>query len=217
MTIASCRCTSEGTGRFFSRQSARYVKKFRKKGLAKEQRLLFHGITTEPVDGKSILDIGCGVGGLHISLLEKGASSASGVDMSEGMLSAARGLARERGLDGRTRYLQGDVALLADSVPPADIVLLDKVVCCYEDLPGLLDASLRKCREVFALSFPRNHQAFFFRSAMILGRLFRCSFHPYWHDWGAMLDLIRQRGGREIYRGSTLAWSVRVFDVSAAG
>src|ERR1041385_7221784 len=102
-------CTSvQGTDKFFSNQSKRYLKKFRKRGLAKEQTFLVEGIELSSIAGKSILEIGCGVGGLHLTMLRHGADSAVGIDISEGMLEGAKQLSSELGLNERTAYHLGD-------------------------------------------------------------------------------------------------------------
>ena len=48
------------------------------------------GVRKEPFASKEILDIGCGVGALHITLLHEGAAAATGIDISEGMLQQAK-------------------------------------------------------------------------------------------------------------------------------
>ena len=88
----SC-CTSNscsGTNIFFSRWSKSFAKRFRKKGLEKVQRYLLEGIRLEPVKDRHILDIGCGVGALHLTLLQEGAILATGIEAAEGMLEKAK-------------------------------------------------------------------------------------------------------------------------------
>jgi SAM-dependent methyltransferase len=208
-----CRRPLQGTDRFFSKQSRRYLKKFRTAGLAKEQRLLFEGIVLSEIRDMAILEIGCGVGALHLSLLKRGARSAVGVDIAEGMLEGARTLSREYGLETRTRYLLGDFVGLEQTVAPADITLLDKVVCCYEDVGALLGASLAKTGNIYALSFPRSNpiSRLFIAFASAMGKLLKWSFHPYWHDWPALTERIRAAGFLQTYRRTTLFWDVRVF------
>ena len=60
-------------------------------------------------------------------LLCDGAQRATGVDLSAGMLAAAREAAARHGLADRTTYLHGDFVQLAEQLPRADIVILDKV------------------------------------------------------------------------------------------
>ncbi|MBI3005045.1 MAG: methyltransferase domain-containing protein, partial [Ignavibacteriales bacterium] len=88
----------EGTNKFFSRWSKKYAKRFKKGKLEKVQQHLLEGVRTEPVASKEILDIGCGVGSLHMTLLAEGASKAIGVDISEGMLDQARKFSEQRNL-----------------------------------------------------------------------------------------------------------------------
>src|SRR6201997_3426166 len=47
----------------------------------------------EPVEGKSVLDVGCGPGHYSITLAQRGAARVGGIDFSDGLL----GLAREHG------------------------------------------------------------------------------------------------------------------------
>ena len=59
--------------------------------------------------GSVVLDIGAGVGAVHLALLEAGASRAVDVDASRDDLAAAREEAARRGLDDRVEYQYGDV------------------------------------------------------------------------------------------------------------
>jgi len=203
-----------GTDKFFSRQAKRYLKQFRKRGLAKEQRYLLEGILSTTIEGKAILEIGCGIGALHLTLLKQGGLSAVGIDISEGMLEAAGQLSRESGFENRASYLNGDFAAISDKVGPASIVILDKVVCCYEDLYDLLNKSLAKCGGVYALSFPRPNAMIrmFFNLPILIGTLFRWSFRPYWHDWEKMVQRIQGAGFKQVYKRDTMVWTVRVFE-----
>jgi magnesium-protoporphyrin O-methyltransferase len=204
----------QGTDKFFSRQARRYKKQFVKRGLAKEQRLLAEGIGLSPLAGKSILEIGCGVGGLHLTLLQRGAQSALGIDVSEGMLREARGVATDLHLEEKAAYRLGDFVGMSDSVGEADIAVLDKVVCCYENLDELLARSLSRARSTYAVSFPRPN-AFIhllFSIPIFIGRILRWSFHPYWHDWIAMTSRIEREGFRQIFRKQTFFWDVCVFE-----
>lgn len=206
-------CAQQGTNRFFSRWSKNYCKRFLKKGLAKEQRLLIEGIRQESVTSKTVLDIGSGVGALHLSLLQHGAVSAVGVDIAEGMIEKARQLAREMGLTERTRYIVGDFVELNGEVPPSDITLLDKVVCCYENVYNLVEHSTAKTKAVYALTFPRDYLPVrvLFRTQIFIAQLFRFSFRPYWHDWPKVCRAIETKNFEETYRNKTLLWEARVY------
>jgi magnesium-protoporphyrin O-methyltransferase len=203
---------SAGTGRFFSRRARHFRRRFRRRGLDRIQRLLVDGIAAAPIKEASILEIGCGVGGLHLALLARGAGCAVGVDISEEMIRHARELARDMGMNDRTAYIAGDVVVLAPELSRLDIVVLDKVVCCYEDLPRLLDVSLGRAERTYALSYPRGMTRWGFAALALLARILRWSFYPRWHDWAAMLARIQHEGFSPRFSADTLFWSVRVFE-----
>jgi magnesium-protoporphyrin O-methyltransferase len=203
----------EGAGRFFSRRAKRFRRKFDRKGLSREQALLVDGLTESSVAGNSILEIGCGIGTVHQTLLGKGASAATGIDAAEGMIEQAKVLARDLKNADRTTYLQGDFMEAAGAIPPADITILDKVFCCYGNVNALVDASLGKTLRAYAVSFPRATLpvTLVFRSMAALGTFLGWSFHPWWHDWQAIVATIRRAGfGREYHR-TTFVWDVYVF------
>ena len=206
-------CSTQGTNKFFSRWSKTYLKRFRKKGLAKEQNYLVEGITQQPIVSKTILDIGSGVGALHLSLLERGAASATGIDLAEGMIEKAKQLAKEMGLDARARYFVGDFTALNGEAPLSDITVLDKVVCCYEDVDMLVEKSTSKTKELYALSFPRDFLPvrIMFKTQIFVSKLFGFSFRPYWHDWEGICRNIQSYGFDETYRNRTIVWAIRVF------
>ncbi len=64
-----------------------------------EVRRVVHGID---LAGRSVLDIGCGVGGIDVLLVEQlGAGHVTGVDVEDTVLADARRRAARHGLDGR--------------------------------------------------------------------------------------------------------------------
>ena len=205
--------TSSGTAAFFSRWSKRYAKRFRRGGLERVQKYLIEGIKRDSILGCSVLDVGCGVGQLHLALLKEGAVRSVGVDLSEEMIREARRFAGELGVSDRTEYLSGDFAQLSPTIPESDITVLDKVVCCHEDLDGLVRTSTGKTKRVYALSYPKENLMMkgVFKGQIAIAKLFRWSFRPFWHDWDRMKSLIMNQGFRLEYEKSTVAWQVLVF------
>jgi hypothetical protein len=45
---------------------------------------------------------------------------------------------------------------LAADLPPADIVTLDSVICCYPYLPAILGAAMRPGPRLVGLTYPRD-------------------------------------------------------------
>jgi SAM-dependent methyltransferase len=119
-------------------------------------RELIEVVRREGVDGARLLDIGAGVGAVHISLLEAGALAAIDIDASSEYLATARSEAERRGLAGRVEYRHGDVVELADELEPAEIVTLDSVICCYPFLEPLLAAATRSEPRLVGITYPRD-------------------------------------------------------------
>ena len=119
-------------------------------------RELIEVVRREGVGGARILDIGAGVGAVHLTLLEAGAADAVDVDASREYLSVARDEAKRRGLQDRVQHHFGDVVELADELPPAGVVTLDSVICCYPYLEPLLAAATASAPRLVAITYPRD-------------------------------------------------------------
>ena len=193
--------------------SACFDRQYKKHGLEKIQHYLLDGLRSELPSGSTVLDIGCGVGALHLTLLQEGASGAIGVEISEGMLEKARRHAMDLGMADKTIYLLGDVVDRESEVRESDVAMLDKVVCCYPDPGALLSTSLRKTKHLLTITHPRNNflAAVLFKSHIALARLFRLSFYPFWHDWEALHESIVSRGFELLHARSTPVWQARVY------
>jgi len=62
----------------------------------------------EPVQGKSVLDVGCGPGHYSITLAQRGASRVVGIDFADGMLQIAGEHARKVGVADRCKFMVAD-------------------------------------------------------------------------------------------------------------
>lgn len=111
---------------------------FRKKGLGKRDRMLAEQIVRRGVQGASVLEVGGGIGGIQIELLKAGAAHTTDVDIAQGYVQAARELAQSLGYGERAEHRALDFAQEAGAVEPADVVVLNRVICCYPDMPALV-------------------------------------------------------------------------------
>lgn len=86
------------------------------------------------------VSIGCGIGGLERSLIEEGITSdVTGVDVSETILTAARGIALDRGMP--IRYVNADArAFLREHRAAFDGVFFHQSMHHFDDLDDLIDA-----------------------------------------------------------------------------
>jgi SAM-dependent methyltransferase len=132
-----------------------WKKQARKKGVARiVTRSLLAGLEEAGLHRRTVLDVGCGIGDLSIEAVGRGAQSAHGFDLSEKAVREARVLALERGVQDRTAFEVGDAAQL--DLPAADVVVLNRVFCCYADANGLLERSLAAAGSVYAFTIPRS-------------------------------------------------------------
>ena len=117
-------------------------------------RALIEALRAGGIDGQTVLDVGGGVGAVHHALLRSGAASAVDVDASRAYVATARAEAERQGHADRVRYLTGDFVALADDVGPADLVALDRVICCYPDMAALVGRSAALARRRYGPRLP---------------------------------------------------------------
>jgi SAM-dependent methyltransferase len=82
-------------------------------GLFRKSMRLRYARTLEgcdPIEGRRVLDIGCGPGHYGIALARRGAAEVVGLDFAEGMLRLAARQAAEAGVAGQCRFIRGDFA-----------------------------------------------------------------------------------------------------------
>ena len=132
----------------------RELEAYRRRGATGDTRRLIDALRAEGVEGMAVLDIGGGVGAIGHELLADGATRITNVDASRAYLAAARSEAERRGLGDRADFRHGDFVELAGDIGSADIVTLDKVVCCYRDWPALVGASVERARHLYGLVYP---------------------------------------------------------------
>lgn len=62
----------------------------------------------DPIEGATVLDVGCGPGHYSVALARLGASSVCGVDFAPGMIELSRRHARQAGVEDRCRFETAD-------------------------------------------------------------------------------------------------------------
>ena len=203
----------DATRRFFGKEAAKYGRSFERKGPDAAQRALIGLVEREGGARGDVLDVGCGVGPVHLSLLSKGVGHATGVDVAEPMLQEARRQAERVGLTDRVDYRVGDFVALAADLPDADLAVLDKVVCCYENVDAIVDVSMAKTHRLLAMSFPRDTRISRLVIRIVIGctKLFGGGFHPFLHDWRRMGQRIVDGGFELAQSARTVAWQINIY------
>jgi 16S rRNA G966 N2-methylase RsmD len=152
--MPSC-CDSRGCDGFFNRRFARRVaKRYRKRGLDKTAQRMVAFLEQRGIEGATVLEVGGGVGEIHIELLKRGADRAINLELSPAYDDEARRLLAEAGLEGRVDRRLHDIATDPDAIEPADVVVLHRVVCCYPDYERLLAVAAVHARRQLVFSHP---------------------------------------------------------------
>lgn len=141
----------------FNRQKAEAdLADYRKNGAGGTTKRLLDALKPAGVAGLTLLDIGGGVGVIQHELNAEGVTRVTGVDASSAYLQAAQSEAERRGYRSNAVYLHGDFVALSEQVDPADIVTLDRVICCYPDVDALVSAAAARADRYLALAYPRD-------------------------------------------------------------
>jgi len=206
-----CACTIGNE--FNERQARRELATYRRRGPDQTTSWLIDGLVARGVTGLTVLDIGAGVGAVHLQLLKDGAASATDVDGSPAYVVAAREESALQGLGDRVSYLVGDFVTLAREIPPADVVVLDRVVCCYPDMAALVKQSVARARQSYGLVYPRDTWWIRAGAGALNGfaRLTRQRVRAYIHRTIDVDGIVRAAGFEPRFRRTTLFWQVAVY------
>jgi SAM-dependent methyltransferase len=209
----AARTDVNGLGRLFRGPVvARERRRFERRGLEARQRALLREGAPERV-----LDIGCGVGALGLTCLARGSRHADFVEVSPAYLAAARELAQQRGVMDRATFSPGDALTL--ELAPADLVLLDRVVCCHPEGPALLARAAALSRGALAFSYPAPSLPARLGGWLLNGvmRLLRHPYRFFLHDERALLGAASSSGHRLASSSRHGIWQVRVYRRGSRG
>ncbi len=216
--MTSCQC--EGIEACFNpRLAAQELNHYRRKGAAKSTRRLIAALEAEGVAGMTLLDIGGGVGAIPHALLRDGVNTATTVDASTAYLDVARDEAQRRGLSDRMRFEHGNFVELAPDIPPADIVTLDRVLCCFDDMTALVSASAARATHLYGLVYPRAFWLLraFTRIHAGFARLMGNQMRFFVHAPAAVDAIVRGQGFERRFYDTVGLWQVIVYARSSSG
>jgi len=211
--ILSC-CQCQGCDSQFGIEHAeKDLKRYRKRGPDVTTRLLLDALKTLGLQGATLLDVGAGIGVLHHELLSAGARSAVHVDATDANVHVAEQEATRQGHRERVVFLRGDFVDLAPEIDTADIVTLDRVICCYSDMEQLVDASAVKARRLYGAVYPRERWVLKLWIAVenLARRIRGNPFQTYIHPIRAIDRALERNGLRPSLVRDTFAWRVAVY------
>lgn len=207
-------CQCKGVEMMFNQKSAvRELKQYRRKGPNRTTQMLIDALKTEGIEGMTLLDIGGGVGAIQHELLSAGVRSAANVDASAAYVAVAKEEAERRGHAGLVSYYHCDFIQLAPEIAPADIVTLDRVICCYDDMQALVGLSSARARNMYGLVYPRDTWWMKIRVAIenFVYRVVRNPFRSFVHPTEQVDAVVRSSGLRRRLYLKTFLWQVVVY------
>lgn len=145
------------------------------------------------LEGKTVLDVGCGSGPYVVEALRRGAAAVTALDPADGMLDLTRQKVREAGFENRTKLVRG--LFPGPKLEPHDFAIVMGVLDYVEDSATFLRELRPLVRETAAISFPSRH---WFRTPIrkVRYKLRRCPL--FFYDGDSIERLARGAGWSRI-------------------
>lgn len=211
MALTGDCCSPKGYRWIFSERSARAeAKRYRSGGLDSTSRRIVEFVKAQGIEGRTVLEVGGGIGAVQLELLKAGASRAVSVELTPTYEEVALELAKEAGLADRVERKVMDFAQANGQVEAADIVVMNRVICCYPDMPKLAGAAADHTRQLLVMSFPRN--AVWMQVGLGIANFFfwatRREFHVFLHAQPGIIATAEQHGLAPILDQRGVLWTV---------
>jgi len=204
-------CAAE---RQFGRESAeRDLRRYRRRGADAVTKLMLAQLRRWPLKNKQLLNIGGGIGVINAELAADGIAGTTLVEASSAYLDVARRELQSRYGARSTEFLLADFARISDTVADADVITLDRVVCCYPDAEGLLRGAAARARQLLAFSYPQDR--WYMRMITAIQNFFRWmkgnAFRTFVHSPQQMSAVLERAELVRAGTQGTLVWAVDLY------
>lgn len=210
--MTSCQC--EGIEAQFDEENAESdLDDYRKDGPSKVTKVLIDTINHLGVEGLTLLDIGGGVGSIQHELIRAGVEKVASVDASSAYLAAGKKEAERQGHAEKINFKHGNFVDIGPKLNPADIVTLDKVICCYDEMQTLVNASLKLAKKIYGVIFPIDFWLFKVGVNVLnfFGRLFHNPFQIFAHPTVEIEKIIKSNGFKRNFYKRMGIWQVILY------
>lgn len=192
---------------------AKELRHYRRRGPDKTTSMLTGALKEAGVQDLTLLDIGGGLGAIQHELLASGVTAATDIDASAAYLAAAKSESERRRFAERITFQHGNFLDMAEHLDPADIVTLDRVICCYPEMEKMVGLSAARAKKYYGLVYPRD--SWWMRIEVIIENLFyllqRNPYRAYIHATEAVEAQIIGKGLKRRFHKQTLAWQVVLY------
>jgi len=214
--VSSC-CRPGDYDKVFDEKHARTkAREYARRGLNGDARRVVDLVRSRMSPGYSLLEVGGGIGEIYLELLRDGAARALNVELATQYESVASELIRERGLGDRVERRLGDFVRDADGVPPADVVVMNRVVCCYPDADALVSAAADHARQLLVITIPVDR--WYIRRGLAIANFLLAlrgnTFRGYAHATASILSTARRHTMRPIEHRRGFIWQLIAFERS---
>lgn len=189
------------------------LRQYRLKGPRKETKILINALKSLGIDGYTVLDVGGGFGALCFELLKAGVNSAVNVEASSAYVDDAREEAAKQGYSDQLTLIQGDFVSIENQIKPADIVTLDKVICCYDDMSSLVQTSVKKAIKFYGVIYPRSK--WWVKLVIWIENFFRKirgnNFRVFVYSTKEVDRIVRENGFKKVFIRELIVWQIVVY------
>lgn len=214
-----CNCCEMENNTFGEDRAKADIKEYLRRGPANQTKLILEAVRSLGLKGVALLDIGGGIGTIHHELLDDVASEATHVDASSAYLKEAKVEAARRAHTEKVQFIHADFTDVASDLPQADVVTLDRVVCCYPDFRSLLKAAAGHSRKAVALTYPR--ETWYMRVGMAVANFFQRlrndPFRIFVHPVAEMETLFKAEGFVKTSIRRLFVWEMALYQKEANG
>ena len=208
--MSSC-CKPGDYDKVFDEKKARSkASDYARKGLTSHARHIVEFVRAKNPPGYTLLEVGGGIGDLQLELLGTGATHATNVELATQYESVASGLIHDRGLDDRVERRLGDFVREADAIPAADVVVMNRVVCCYPDADALVSAAADHARRFLVMTIPVDR--WWTRMGIAVENFYFAmrsdTFRAYVHSTSAVVAAAQRRGMRPVEHSRGFIWQL---------
>lgn len=203
-----------GADRLFKLKSAqKEFRRYKKKGPVRSTRKLLSLLSVYDQEGKSLLDIGGGIGSIQWEFVRKGGVKTTDVDSSSAYLRVASEYAKEIKHHG-AQFIMSDFNDVHEELDRHDLVTLDKVICCYPDYESLLGNALSKAETALALTMPIGGwlSKIMVKLTGLYLTLRKNPFRNYIHNPKMVHEFIESKGFIQSGRAFSFPWFVWVYE-----
>lgn len=217
MTCCTRFCAAEF--KFDAKVAEADLRRYQLRGPDVSTQILLAELRRWPLQKLQLLDVGSGIGVISLELADAGLAGVTLADASPAYLDAARRHVESRYAPRPAQFILGDFAVNYGSLPDADVVTLDRVVCCYPNVEALLQGAATRARRLVAFTY---HPDRWYLRAMValenfLYRLRRNPFRAFVHPPHSMSAVLEAAGFVRAARHETFLWALDLYHRPVTG